>query len=188
MAGVCRLCPSRGDEDEHQIARWVLGRKTIGCHTAWRCLLLFLFLVHVLYVNGHRPVVLNPISFFSLSSFTWVWGNLELDLGQALEVFLILALTYPRYVDSASRLAVLDALRGLVQRDASFTSTESDAKDQQPKLPGLLEKVSKWINNESVRICAASVKTCDFYGRHVFWWTSDCSHPGPLLQAIDSFF
>jgi hypothetical protein len=40
-----------------------------------------------------------------------------LDLPRTIDVFKLLILTYPRYIDSASRAAVVGVLKTMVQRD-----------------------------------------------------------------------
>lgn len=75
-------------------------------------------------------------------------AELELDLSQALDLFLVLTLTHPRYVDVTSRSAALGVLRALARSDASYKDgTKRNAS-------GLVERISQWINNEATRICA----------------------------------
>ena len=40
-----------------------------------------------------------------------------LDLPRTIDIFKLLILTYPRYIDSASRAAVVGVLKTMVQRD-----------------------------------------------------------------------
>lgn len=78
--------------------------------------------------------------------------QVELDLSQASDVFLVLTLTYPRYIDVASRSAVLEVLCALTRRDVSYTNGTKN------NLSGLVEWISKWINNESARICSPATR------------------------------
>lgn len=75
-----------------------------------------------------------------------------MDISQALDVFLVLTLTYPRYVDTASRSAALAVLSALARSD------ESHKCRGRSNLSGLVERISKWLYNEATRICAPAVR------------------------------
>lgn len=77
-----------------------------------------------------------------------------LSLSQTLDVFSLLTQTYPRYVDTASRVAVEDLGMRLIEKD------ESRAIDD--KL-GVMEQVVGWLASEAAKVskpgsfrCAAS--------------------------------
>lgn len=49
-----------------------------------------------------------------------------LDLPKTIDLFKLLILTYPRYIDSASRTAVVGVLKTMVQRDEERGKTSSE--------------------------------------------------------------
>lgn len=108
--------------------------------------------------------------------------NVDLDVPQALDVFLVLALTYPRYVDTNSRSAALDTLRVLVQRDSAFP------KSSHNQLDGLLDKIARWLHNESSRISSpASRRSADVC--YDFSYLLNINLPTALRQPVsDSSF
>ena len=52
----------------------------------------------------------------------------ELDLPRNIEIFKVLILTYPRYIDSMSRDAVVGVLKAMIQRDEERGDSSGDLK------------------------------------------------------------
>ncbi|KAG9005891.1 translational activator of GCN4 [Tulasnella sp. JGI-2019a] len=77
----------------------------------------------------------------------------DLSLSQIMELLGILRLTYPRYVDSPSRDAVLAVLEAFVKRDERREG-ETDAE----KL-GVIEQILGWLKSETQRICSPGSST-----------------------------
>ncbi|KAK1228592.1 translational activator of GCN4 [Marasmius sp. AFHP31] len=69
----------------------------------------------------------------------------DLNLSQTLDVFKLLTLTYPRYADSPSRLAVESVGMEMVRAD-ELRGTEKGAKDEQKM--GVTEQILGWLSNE----------------------------------------
>lgn len=71
---------------------------------------------------------------------------IELKIAQAVDIFHLLTLTYPRYVDSASREAVENTLSCLVTRD-SQEGKQSELNDNKLALT-----IIDWLASESRRV------------------------------------
>jgi hypothetical protein len=67
---------------------------------------------------------------------------------RSLDLFSLLTLTYPRYVDLPSRTAVLTVLRALTHRDKAIGGIEGGG------VSGLLERIIKWLDEETSQICS----------------------------------
>ena len=52
----------------------------------------------------------------------------ELDLPRTIELFKVLILTYPRYIDSMSRDAVVGVLKAMIQRDEERGKSSGELK------------------------------------------------------------
>ena len=77
-----------------------------------------------------------------------MYSLLELDSQCASNVFDLLVITYPRYIDAASRNAVLAVLSSLVRRDAVL------AGDSSSSVTGLLDYIVRWLDSETMRLCS----------------------------------
>ena len=74
---------------------------------------------------------------------------LDLNLSQVLDIFKLLTLTYPRYVDVTSRAAVEEVGVELVRRDELRGSPQGSLGED--KL-GVTEQIVGWLANEVRRI------------------------------------
>jgi hypothetical protein len=73
----------------------------------------------------------------------------DMNMSQTLDVFKLLTQTYPRYVDTVSREAVLAVGMALVKRDELRGMSEGDPEEQ--KL-GVTEQILGWLANEVGRV------------------------------------
>ncbi|KAG8938102.1 translational activator of GCN4, partial [Tulasnella sp. 419] len=76
----------------------------------------------------------------------------DLSLSQIMDLLGIIALTYPRYVDSPSRDGVINVLKALVKRDELRGTPEGEADAN--KL-GVGENIFQWLGREIQRIGAS---------------------------------
>ncbi|KDQ20094.1 hypothetical protein BOTBODRAFT_101949 [Botryobasidium botryosum FD-172 SS1] len=97
----------------------------------------------------------------------------ELDKSRKLDLFRLLTTTYPRYIDSESRNAVIEVLEALVKRD----ELES----------GFSEVVLSWIAGEVNRLCAGGARNASALSNQYVLLTWMCSLYGVCL-ALDSSF
>lgn len=87
---------------------------------------------------------------------TWAFVNVGLWDYQAWDIFLLLVLTLPRFIDNKSRDAVLEVLRSLASRDPLFVGHNN----KEAEIEGILPKIAQWINAESARVCSPGVRRC----------------------------
>ncbi|KAF8317653.1 ARM repeat-containing protein [Clavulina sp. PMI_390] len=100
---------------------------------------------------------------------------------QAWDLFEVIALTGPRYVDSGSRSAAIDTLRALVARDALFGGADDG------RIPGLLEKIVKWLADESARISSLSARSSSAASERFALLTWACAILDECLASLDGF-
>ncbi len=97
----------------------------------------------ILPLSQHRGMVF-PFKATTLN----MTPSIELDIQRASDVFDLLIITYPRYIDAVSRDAVLAVLSSLVKRDAVLASDSSGS------VTGVLDYIIRWLDSETMRLCS----------------------------------
>jgi hypothetical protein len=80
----------------------------------------------------------------------------DLNKAQTLDLFQLLVLTYPRYIDSASRDAVVEVLEALIRHDAAREKDQNDGAEPAKGFDVLLSAL-KWLAGEASRVCKKGV-------------------------------